>query len=174
MNSQPMNNPSTSNKNPRVIMVAAAAALALAGCATAPGYGSNSGYGSNNGYVTSPGYGTPANCQDCGTVVRIEQVAGNSNVPNATGAVLGGLVGAVAGRELGNSKSSGRRNTATVAGAVAGAVAGNAIQKNIDGATYNVQVRMDNGRTVVVSQRDLDGIREGSYVRVYDGRAWVR
>lgn len=168
MNSQPTNNPSTSNKNSRLIVVAAAAALALAGCATAPGYGSNS------GYVTSPGYGTPASCQDCGTVVRIEQVAGNSNVPNATGAVLGGIVGAAAGRELGDDKSSGRRNTATVAGAVAGAVAGNAIQKNVSGATYNVQVRMDNGRTVVVSQRDLDGIREGSYVRVYDGRAWAR
>jgi outer membrane lipoprotein SlyB len=163
-----MNTPSTNNTNPRLIVIAAAAALALAGCATAPGYGSNS------GYVTSPGYGTPANCYDCGTVVRIEQVAGNSNVPNATGAVLGGIVGAAAGRELGDDKSSGRRNTATVAGAVAGALAGNAIQKNISGATYNVQVRMDNGRTVVVSQRDLDGIREGSYVRVYDGRAWAR
>lgn len=163
-----MNNPSTNNTSPRLIVIAAAAALALAGCATTPGYGSN------NGYSPSPGYGTPTNCQDCGTVVRIEQVGGGSNVPEATGAVLGGLVGAVAGRELGSGKSSGRRNTATVAGAVAGAVAGNAIQKNVDGATYNVQVRMDNGRTIVVSQRDLNGIREGAYVRVYNGRAWPR
>ncbi len=168
-----LNNPSIPHQTYRLIFVAAAAALALAGCATAPGYGSNSGYGSG-GYGTSPGYGTPARCQDCGTVVRIEQVAGNSNVPNATGAVLGGIVGAAAGRELADDKSSGRRNTATVAGAVAGAVAGNAIQKNVSGATYNVQVRMDNGRTVVLSQRDLDGIREGAYVRVYNGRAWAR
>ncbi|MGV8941388.1 MAG: glycine zipper 2TM domain-containing protein [Lysobacter sp.] len=168
MNNQHVNSPTATHKTHRLLFVAAAATLALAGCATAPGYGSNSGYG------TSPGYGTPANCQDCGTVVRIEQVSGNSNVPNATGAVLGGIVGAAAGRELADDKSSGRRNTATVAGAVAGAVAGNAIQKNVSGATYNVQVRMDNGRTVVLSQRDLDGIREGSYVRVYNGRAWVR
>ena len=42
------------------------------------------------------------------------------------------------------------------------------------GASYNVHVRMNDGRTVVVSQTDLGGIREGSYVRVYDGRAWAR
>ena len=29
-------------------------------------------------------------------------------------------------------------------------------------------------RIVVVSQNDLGGIREGSYVRVYNGRAWAR
>ena len=151
--------------NFRLLGVAAAATLALAGCATSPG----SGYGS-----TSPGYGSStATCYDCGTVLRIEQVGG-SNVPSATGAVLGGLVGAAAGRELADDESKGRQNTATVAGAVAGAVAGSAIQRNVSGATYNVHVRMDDGRTTVVTQNDLGGIREGSYVRVYNGRAWVR
>lgn len=156
--------------NSRFIGIAAVATLAMAGCATSPGYSSNTGYGTPSG----SNYGNAANCQDCGTVVRIEQVSGGSNVPNATGAVLGGLVGAAAGRELGSSKSSGRRNTATAAGAIAGAVAGNAIQKNVGNATYNVHVRMDNGRTTVVSQTDMDGIREGAYVRVYNGRAWAR
>jgi hypothetical protein len=33
---------------------------------------------------------------------------------------------------------------------------------------------MSDGRTTVVSQGDLGGIREGSYVRVYNGRAWLR
>ena len=149
--------------NLRLMGVAAAASLMLAGCAsTAPGYG-----------TTSPGYGSStANCYDCGTVVRIEQVSGGSG---ATGAVLGGLVGAAAGRELADDESKGRRNTATVGGAVAGAVAGSAIQKRMGGgATYNVHVRMNDGRTTVVSQNDLGGIREGSYVRVYNGRAWVR
>jgi len=84
------------------------------------------------------------------------------------------LVGAAAGRELADDKSEGRQNTATVAGAVAGAVAGNAIQRNVSGARFNVHVRMDDGRTTVVTQEDLDGIREGSYVRVYNGRAWQR
>ena len=154
-------------KSLRLLGVAASASLALAGCAN-PGY-SNSGYG-----TSSPGYGTTASCYDCGTVTRIEQVGGGSNVPNATGAVLGGLVGAAAGRELADDESKGRQNTATVAGAVAGAVAGNAIQNRVQGDRYNVYVRMDDGRTTTVTQDDLGGIRVGTYVRVYNGRAWVR
>lgn len=152
--------------NFRLLGMAAASALVLAGCAS-PRY--DSGYG-----TTSPGYGgSTATCYDCGTVVRIEQVGSGSS--GTTGAVLGGLVGAAAGRELADDESTGRRNTATVGGAVAGAVAGSAIQKRMGGGTsYNVHVRMDDGRTTVVTQTDLGGIREGSYVRVYNGRAWTR
>jgi outer membrane lipoprotein SlyB len=149
------------------------AALAAAGCATtSPGYGSN-----------DYGYGAPppatANCYDCGTVTRIELVStGGSNVPNATGAVLGGIVGGVAARKIAdqNTDSEGRENVATAAGAVAGAVIGNAIQNRAqaNNGTYNVYVRMSDGRNTVVTQSDLGGIREGSYVRVYDGRAWAR
>jgi len=150
--------------NLRLLGVAAAASLALAGCATP---GTSPGYG-----TTAAGYGTTS-CYDCGTVVRIEQVGTSSS--GVTGAVLGGLVGAAAGRELADDESTGRRNTATVGGAVAGAVAGSAIQKRMaGGGRYNVHVRMDDGRTTVVTQDDLGGIREGSYVRVYNGRAWTR
>ena len=83
-------------------------------------------------------------------------------------------MGAAAGRELADDESDGRRNTATVAGAAAGALAGNAIQKNMSGATYNVHVRMNNGRTMVLTQDDIGGIREGSVVQVSNGRAWAR
>lgn len=150
--------------NFRLVGLAAVAAAALAGCATSPGYSgsSPSSYG-----------GSTASCYDCGTVTRIEMISGGS-VPNATGAVLGGLVGAAAGRELADDESKGRQNTATVAGAVAGAVAGNAIQNRVSGARYNVYVRMNDGRTTVVTQSDVSGIHEGSYVRVYNGRAWAR
>jgi outer membrane lipoprotein SlyB len=146
------------------------AALAATGCATpTPGYGSS--------YGGPPPAG--ANCYDCGTVTRIEMVStGGSSVPNATGAVLGGLVGAAAAREIADDRtdSEGRKNTATVAGAVAGAVAGNAIQNRVqsNNGTYNVYVRMSDGRNTVVTQNDLGGIREGSYVRVYNGKAWLR
>ena len=95
----------------------------------------------------------------------------------ATGAVLGGVVGAVAGRELADDSSKGKQNTATVAGAVAGAVAGSAIQKNMaknNAATYTVYVRMNDGNNVAINQADIGGIREGSFVRVYDGRVWLR
>ena len=151
------------------LLAAAIATLALAGCAsTSPNYGTSSG-----GYNNPP---PTASCYDCGTVTRIDAVGGDGQASGATGAVLGGVVGAVAGRELADDESKGRQNTATVAGAVAGAVAGSAIQKNManKATSYNLYVRMDNGNTVTVSQADIGNIREGSYVRVYDGRAWVR
>ena len=146
--------------------VIAASALVLLGCATSPGYGS--GYGS----APPPTSGT---CYDCGTVTRIESASTTSNMPSATGAVVGGVVGAAAARELAknNSDSQGTRNIATVAGAAAGAVVGNAIQ-NRTGGSYNVYVRMYNGQDTVVTQSDISGIRQGSYVRVYNGRAWPR
>ncbi|WP_396615074.1 glycine zipper 2TM domain-containing protein [Lysobacter soli] len=155
-------------QNVRLLGVAAAATIALAGCATSsPGYSTSPNYG-GGGYSTAP-----AQCYDCGTVTRIEQVTTGSSAPSATGAVLGGIVGAVAGHEISRHTggSKGNQNIATAAGAVGGAVAGNAIQKNTTGASYNVYVRMNDGRTTVVTQRDLGNVREGSYVRVYDGKA---
>lgn len=140
-----------------------AVSVSLAGCATSPGY-SDSG---------SPGYGSPtATCYDCGTVTHIVQVTQGSS--GVGGAVLGGIVGAAAGRELADDESEGRQNTATVAGGVAGAVAGSAIDRSVRGAQYDVHVRMDDGRTLTVRQEDLDGVREGSYVRVYNGRVTLR
>ena len=147
------------------------ASLVAAGCATSsPGYTSSPSYG--------PAYGSAStSCYDCGTVTRVEVTSSGSNVPNATGAVLGGIVGAVAGREISDQTggSKGNQNVATVGGAVAGAVAGNAIQNHAQAqGAYNVYVRMNDGRSVVVSQRDLAGIREGSYVRVTNGQAYLR
>lgn len=147
---------------------AVAASLALAGCATPPGS-----YGP--GYGSAPGYGSRA-CDSCGTVTRIER-AGSTTSPNVVGPVLGGVVGAVAGKELArrNTDSDGRRNVATAGGAVAGAIAGNAIQNRVEGGNvYRIHVRMDDGRSTVVNQAELDGLREGSYVRIQDGRAWAQ
>lgn len=142
------------------------AALAATGCATtSPGYGGGGGY--------DRGYGS-ADCYDCGTVTRIEQGAG-SRTPNATGAVVGAVIGAAVAREVAKDRtdSEGRQNAATVGGAVAGGVVGNAIQ-NRAGTGYNIYVRMRDGRETVVSQDDLGSIREGSYVEVRNGRAYLR
>ncbi|MCF7220608.1 glycine zipper 2TM domain-containing protein [Marilutibacter chinensis] len=139
--------------------------LALAGCAT-PGYGpsGSAGYGSS-----APSYGSER-CYDCGVITRIEPIR-TQRAPNATGAILGGLVGAVAGRELADDESKGRRNTATVAGAAAGAVAGNAVQNAVQ-TRYNVHVRMDDGRTTVVTMDSMGGLQAGSRVRVANGRVY--
>ena len=58
--------------------------------------------------------------------------------------------------------------TGAVIGGLVGAAAGRQITND------NVYVRMDDGRETVVTQTDLGGIREGTRVRVYNGRAWVR
>lgn len=154
-----------------LIIPAALAALALAGCASTGGY--NSGYG-NNGYGNG-GYTTQA-CNECGTVVRIMVLDSGRNAPRATGAVLGGLVGAVAAHEIADHTggSRGNKNIAAVAGAAAGAVAGNRVQQNTTGASYDVTVRMDDGRVVVVNQKSVDGIGQNSLVRVVNGRAVAR
>lgn len=150
------------------------AAIAASGCAsTSPSYSST--YPSS--YPTAPAYGSTASCYNCGTVTRIEVAsAATSNVPNATGAVLGGIVGGVAGHELSKNSSKGHQNLATVGGAVAGAVAGNAIQNRTqaNNATYNIYVRMDDGTTQVLTQNGLNGIQEGSQVRVNNGVATLR
>ncbi|MEG0183974.1 MAG: glycine zipper 2TM domain-containing protein [Stenotrophomonas rhizophila] len=160
----------------QLIAAAAVATVALAGCATtSPGYGSG---GYNNGYGNNGGYNNTTNnrCADCGIVTRINQVASGRTAPSATGAILGGLVGAVAGHEISDHTggSKGNKNIAAAAGAVGGALAGNQIQKNVTSDTFDISVRMDDGRTVVVNQRDLGGIRENTYVRVVNGKVILR
>ena len=165
--------------NLRNALLAGGAALTLGACATTgPGYGNNgygNGYG-NGGYNNGYGNGGYNNgyCADCGVVTRIDMGSGSS-APPATGAVIGGIVGAVAGREIArqNTDKQNRKNVATVAGAAAGALVGNAIQ-NRNQNQYNVTVRMDDGRFVTVSQSDVNGIQEGTPVRVTNGRAWAR
>ncbi|GGA74276.1 hypothetical protein GCM10011521_10550 [Arenimonas soli] len=148
----------------RMLVVAAVAATSLAACATqprAPAYGYERGY--NQSY--DRGY-SQQRCYNCGRIERIEQVYGARRNSRA-GAVLGGLVGAVAAREIPTHGSEGKENTATVAGAVAGAVAGNAIENKMNEETFDIHVRMDDGRLVVLNRNRLgNGIREGAYVRV--------
>ena len=69
---------------------------------------------------------------------------------------------------------SGWPSGTAVAGAVAGAAAGKAIQDRVTGETYNIHVRMDDGRTLVINQHDLRGIRENTYVRVVNGKVVLR
>lgn len=158
--------------NIRLIGFAAVASLAMAGCATSPGYGG--GYNSGGYNNPPPSYGNSnSSCYDCGTVVGIQRVAG-SGAPRATGAILGGIVGAAAGREIADdhTDSKGRKNTATLAGAAAGALAGNAIQNRVSNAENDITVRMNDGRTVTIRQVDMQGIRNGAYVRVYNNHVW--
>lgn len=137
----------------RIVFVAAIA-LTLGACASSGGYHGNRPYSSPDGY---------AYCQQCGVVERIERIYGERRAGGG-GAVAGAIVGGVLGNQVGSGSG---RKAATVAGAIAGGVAGNQIEKNTNAApTYDLFVRMDDGRRIVLNQRDLHGIREGSRIRV--------
>lgn len=151
--------------------LATAGMLALAGCST-----TSPGYGSSSSYPASSSYPSRTTCADCGIVTRIDVIPSGRTAPSATGAVLGGIVGAVAGHEISahTGGSKGNQNVAAVAGAAAGAMAGNAVQNRATSDTYDVHVRMDDGRSVVINQHDLAGVRENTYVRVVNGKVVIR
>ncbi|GMU42276.1 MAG: glycine zipper 2TM domain-containing protein [Xanthomonadales bacterium] len=125
----------------------------LAGCASPPRY-------YDDGYRSA--------CRNCGTIERIERVYGE-RATTGGGAVLGAIVGGALGNQVG--KGDGRR-AATVAGAVAGGVIGNKIeQEQRNAPRFEIFVRMDDGRRLVVEQPTLDGLRDGDYVQIVGNRA---
>jgi outer membrane lipoprotein SlyB len=80
------------------------------------------------------------------------------------GAVIGGLLGNQVGGGTG-------KKVATVAGAVGGAYAGKNIARKSEKTRYRVTVRMDDGHTETVTQSSIGNLREGSSVRIKNGRA---
>lgn len=108
----------------------------------------------------------PQVCGNCGVVEAIHEVntrAEGSGVGAAGGAVVGGL--------LGNQVGGGHgRQLATVLGAVGGAVAGNQIEGSVRATrSYNIVVRLDNGKTRTVHQSAAPNWRQGDRVRVVNG-----
>jgi outer membrane lipoprotein SlyB len=143
------------------LLLAAALAASLAACASSPGYNS---YG-NSPPVGSAPYST--GCYDCGTVESVS-VVNTSGSSSGAGAVLGGVVGGVLGNQVGDGDG---KKVATVAGVVGGAVAGNAIEKNMTKQSYQVTVRMDDGRRLTVTQGTVSsGLRAGSREILDNGR----
>lgn len=138
------------------LMIVTVLALTATACASTQGgqYYGNRGYGPVDGY---------AYCQQCGVVERIDRVY---HQPQASGggAIAGALIGGILGNQVGSGSG---RQAAAVAGAIAGGVAGHQVERNTSAApSHDLFVRMDDGRRIVISQRHLDGIREGSRVRI--------
>jgi outer membrane lipoprotein SlyB len=149
------------NRTHLPLVAAAVMALGLTACAS-----TGSGY---RDYDNRGRYSYDSRCQSCGTVERIDVARYGDGRTTGGGAIAGALIGAAVGNQVGSG--SGRR-AATVAGAVAGGIAGNNIERNRnDGDVFEVVVRMDDGRRVIVEQRSLNGLREGARVQVRDGRA---
>jgi outer membrane lipoprotein SlyB len=144
------------------LLVATLTVLLLAACASSPSP-RYAGGGYSGGYAAH-------RCGNCGVVEGIERVYGDRST-TGTGAVVGGIVGGVLGNQVGSG--SGRR-AATAAGAIAGGVAGNAIERDVRSAPrYEIYVRMDDGRRLVVTQPELQGIRNGAYVQIRGNRAYL-
>ena len=144
----------------RMLGLAAAGMIALAGCSTtSPNYGSS--YPSS---YPSSSYPSRTTCADCGIVTRIDVIPSGRSAPSATGAILGGIVGAVAGHEISDHTggSKGNQNVAAVAGAAAGAMAGNAIQNN---AQYGVYLYERADRNTVEGNSITGSGGAGVYVR---------
>ena len=102
-----------------------------------------------------------------GTVTNIRQVTiqdDSSNMP--IGAVAGAVVGGILGHSVGGGTG---KQLATVGGVVAGGLAGNAIQNEAGKTTgMEVEIRLDNGQTIVVVQKMDPNFQIGSRVRLAD------
>jgi len=143
-------------KTIRLIAFGAACAT-LAACATSQ---PSTSYGNGSSYPSSS---QAARCMDCGRIETIQSRYGDKQ-NTRTGAVLGGIVGGVVGNQVGSGDG---KKAATVAGVVAGAVAGNAIENKRNEESFDIIVRMDDGRRLVVNQNTVaPELRPGSPVRV--------
>ncbi|WP_395406970.1 glycine zipper 2TM domain-containing protein [Pseudoduganella sp. UC29_106] len=134
------------------------------GASYAQGYSGGSYAQNEPGYAPQP-VARPAVCSSCGVVESVsvtKQRAQGSGLGAGAGAVVGGLLGNQVGGGTG-------RKLATVAGAVGGAVVGNQVEGNMKASTtYNVRVRMENGkyRTFHTSSPSFQA---GEHVKVVKG-----
>jgi outer membrane lipoprotein SlyB len=102
-------------------------------------------------------------CDNCGNIESIRTIT-----TRAHGSGLGAGAGAVLGGLLGNQVGSGHgRQLATVAGAVGGAVVGNQVEGNMNANhSYEIRVRLDNGKYRTFHQNSAPGWRDGDRVRI--------
>lgn len=141
-------------------LAAAAAALALTACGSAP-----TSY-SEPQYVAGSSYRDAAHA-DSGRVVAIDVVRGSGGSSGA-GAVIGGVLGGVLGHQVGSGRGN---DAATVAGAIGGAVVGNEVEKRRNGdEQYRVTVQFRDGREASFTQDSIGDLRVGDRVRVDGGR----
>lgn len=108
----------------------------------------------------------PAACHSCGRVEAVHTVQ-SAAPPSGVGVVGGAVVGGLLGNQIGGGSG---RTLATVAGAVGGGYAGNEIEKNTrKRTTYQVRVRMEDGKVRNFPYNNPPPWREGDRVRVVDG-----
>lgn len=140
------------------ITIAIVAVLSLGACASNRGYQQPQYQNSNQQGVR---YGTVQN-------ITVSNNGGSQT--SGGGALLGAIVGGVVGNRFGGGTG---KDLSTVAGAFGGAIVGNEIEKNKSQAgptVYNVQVRFDDGGTANYQYGQINGIGQGSRVKLVNGR----
>lgn len=105
-------------------------------------------------------------CYDCGRIESVRAVQSQAK-PSGVGVVGGAVVGGLLGNQIGGGNG---KTLATVAGAVGGGYAGNEIEKRTrTETTYQVRVRMEDGKMRTFPYDNQPNWREGDRVRVVDG-----
>ena len=105
-------------------------------------------------------------CYNCGRIESVRAVQTQAK-PSGVGVVGGAVVGGLLGNQIGGGSG---RSLATVAGAVGGGYAGNEIEKRTRTATtYQVRVRMEDGKMRTFPYDNQPNWSEGDRVRVVDG-----
>jgi outer membrane lipoprotein SlyB len=105
-------------------------------------------------------------CRVCGTVESVRAIQQHAK-PSGVGVVAGAVLGGVLGNQVGNGNG---RTLATVAGAVGGGYAGNEVEKRTHTTTsYQVRVRMENGKIRTFPFAAQPGWNAGDHVKVVDG-----
>jgi outer membrane lipoprotein SlyB len=127
------------------VALAAAAALALAGCSTPPAY-----------EVSQP---------TSGRVGPVESIQQDSvqNVNSTVGAIGGALIGGGLGSLIGGGTG---KTVATVVGAVGGGFVGHELADKDRTLVWRIGVRYDDGSYASIQQTSAPGLRIGDRVRV--------
>ena len=102
-------------------------------------------------------------CDDCGTIVNIEEMKLKGS-GTGVGAAAGAVIGAVVGHQIGDGRG---QDIATVAGAVGGGIAGNEVERRMKSTSYfHVTIAMENGGTRTVDVDALNGLANGMRVKI--------
>ncbi len=149
--------------NPKTLatLLAAAAAVSLAGCAYPPYGGSN-----YRAYQTGVEQSVRFGVVEAVRVVNLD--APYTGVGTAAGAMLGGIAGSSVGQGHGSA-------AAAVAGAVIGGIIGSQVEADANkGEGLEITVLLDSGRYIAVVQPGGEGFRVGDRVRVLSGQGTTR
>lgn len=104
-------------------------------------------------------------CANCGVIVSIDIVPADRTSMSGNNTVLGGIVGSVAQQPSANQMAS---DPSLSQGS--GGLSDHMNRQE----SYDIKIRMDDGRTVTINQNDLQGLRENAPVRIDHGRIFPR